>query len=204
LLDKAVDILVEGAKIEYPNALLDRELESALERHDRALRQQGLDLENYLKVLKITREQYKEQQRPEVIQSLRRSLALGKLAELERLRVEADEVNEEIESRIEPYEKISEESSNQLRDLLHTPAGLRYITTEVLTQKAYQRLLDIVKGKALPLEPAAEAAPAASSDQPEVEAGEATATVEETAPAASSDQPAMEAGETTAAAEVAS
>jgi trigger factor len=172
LLEKALDVLVEQAKIEYPKALLEEELDSRLRRQNVSLEQQGLNLENYLKILKLTEEEYRERERPAAVESLKRSLILNEIARREHLSVKEDEVKSEIEDRTESYEGKTFE---QIMELLTSPAGVRYIVSEVLLRKAYQRLLAIIKGEApeLPAETPAEGestAPAESEPTPPAEA----------------------------------
>jgi len=148
LLEKAREILVEGAVVEFPKLIVDEEIESMLRRHDSTLRDQGLDLESYLKVMKKDREQYIEDLQPDAVKQVKGNLVLGKLAELEGLKVEPDEIQQQIAERSLIYGEASEE----LQEVLSSPGGLQYLATDILTGKAFDRLLEIVKGEAPALE----------------------------------------------------
>jgi len=159
LTQKAMEVLMEQANFQYPKEYLEEELDSVMRRLEESLKEKGLDMDSYLKVLKLSRDEYREQQRPEAIKRARRGLILGKLAEMEKLDVKTDEVVEEIETRVMPFA----EDRDKMRDLLMTPAGMSFVASEVMTDKVYQRLLAIVKGEAPDLpaeEPAAEEATA--------------------------------------------
>ena len=148
LLEKARDILGEGAVVESPKLMVDEEIETMLKRHDSALRDQGLDLESYLKVMKKDREAYMEDLRPDAVKQVKGNLVLGKLAELEGLKVEPDELQQQIAERSLIYGEASEE----LQEVLSSPGGRQYLAADILTGKAFDRLLEIVKGEAPELE----------------------------------------------------
>jgi trigger factor len=90
--NRALTALVERSEIEFPPMMLEREIDDWLEDLDRSLRRQGLNLENYLAMRKLTEEEFRQEVSPQVGDRLKRSLALGKLAELEGLDIESDEV----------------------------------------------------------------------------------------------------------------
>lgn len=90
--DRALAALIERSQIGFPPMMLEREIDDWLKEFDRSLRRQSLNLENYLKMEKKTEEEFRQEVSPQVGERLKRSLALGKLAELEGLDIESDEV----------------------------------------------------------------------------------------------------------------
>jgi len=171
LLQKAMDILIEQAKIEYPQEAEEEELDRLLDRQDARLARQGMNLDSYLSVLKMTKDAYREQQRPAAIKTLKTSLILGALAEREGLKIEQEELAGELDRRSEEAERYLEEpEADEMNKMLESAAGQRYIASEMLTDKAYARLLAIVKGEAPELPPA-EAEPPAQADREAEPAG---------------------------------
>ena len=155
LLQQAIDILIEKAQIEYPQEAEDEELERLLNRQNTRLAQQGMNLDSYLSVLKLTKEAYQEQQRPSAVKSLKSSLILGKLAELEGLRIEQQELEQELSRRAEEAERyLEEKAAGEMLEMLQSTVGQRYVASEILVNKSYGRLLAIVKGEAPELTPA--------------------------------------------------
>jgi FKBP-type peptidyl-prolyl cis-trans isomerase (trigger factor) len=71
--------------------MLERETDDWLKELDRSLGRQGLNLDNYLEMQKLTEEEFRQEVSPQVEERLKRSLALGKLVELEDLDTESDE-----------------------------------------------------------------------------------------------------------------
>jgi trigger factor len=98
--NRALTALVERSEIEFPPMMLEREIDDWLGELDRSLRRQGLNLENYLAMRKLTEEAFRQEVSPQVGERLKRSLALGKLAELEGLDIESDEVVDEALERL--------------------------------------------------------------------------------------------------------
>ncbi len=90
--NRALTALVERSKIEFPPKMLEREVDDWLEEFDRSLRRQRLNLENYLEMRKLTKEEFRKEVSPQVENRLKRSLALSKFVELEELDSESDKV----------------------------------------------------------------------------------------------------------------
>jgi trigger factor len=89
---RTLTALVERSRIEFPPTMLEKGIDDWLEEFGRTLRRQSLNLENYLKMRKLTKEEFRQEVSPQVGERLKRSLALGKLAELEGLDIESDGV----------------------------------------------------------------------------------------------------------------
>jgi trigger factor len=133
----------ERAHIEFPPVLLERELDGLLEERDRALRREGLNLDNWLAMNKQSKEDYRDESRPRAVKRLERGLALGKVVELEGIKVE----EEEVEAEIERMSSAFGEQADEARDVLSSPDNMRSIASDLLTSKALQRLVTIAKGE---------------------------------------------------------
>lgn len=96
-VDRALTALVERAEIEFPPLLLEEEIDDMLEELDQILKRQGLNLENYLGMRKLTKEQFRQEISPRAEERLKRGLALAKFIELEGLEIESDEVDKALE-----------------------------------------------------------------------------------------------------------
>jgi trigger factor len=136
--------MVERARIEFPLVLLERELDSLLEEQDRVLKQQeGLTLDNWLEINKKSREEYRDELHPQAAERLKRGLALGKVVELEGIMAE----EEEIEAQIESMSSSFGEQADKARDVFSSPDNMRSIASNLLTNKALQRLTAIARGE---------------------------------------------------------
>ncbi len=98
--NRALTALIERSEIEFPPIMLEKGIDDWLKEFDRSLRRQGLNLDNYLEMQKLTEEEFRQEVSPQVEERLKRSLALGKLAELEGLEIKSNEVVDEVLKRL--------------------------------------------------------------------------------------------------------
>jgi trigger factor len=167
---QAVDKLVEQTTVNYPPVVLDHELDGMLEDLDHRLHEQNLTLDDYLKIEGKTREQLREEYTPQAQERLKRSLALGKLVELEQLNVS----DAEVENEINRFSALFGQESSVIRKSLSSAQSRNALALEILTNAALKRLSAIARGEDVPLPGAApegaEAAVAAVEGAPAPEA----------------------------------
>jgi len=111
---------------------------------DRRLQAQRLSLADYLKIEKKTEDDVKKELEPQAVERVKRSLALGKLVELEDLHIEDSEVSAELERVVAPWDS----QAKDVRKAIDNPVGRRSIAMDLLTDKAVQRLVVIARGEA--------------------------------------------------------
>jgi len=135
---------VERARIEFPPVLLERELDGLLEEQDRvSIQREGLTLDNWLEINKKNKEEYRDELRPRAAERLKRGLALAKVVELEGITVEEEEVGAQVERMSLSFG----EQADKARDVFSSPDNMRSIASDLLTNKALQRLMAIAKGE---------------------------------------------------------
>ncbi|MFA9402103.1 MAG: trigger factor [Anaerolineales bacterium] len=143
--DEIMQKIVEGASVEYPPVVLQEETENLLQDLRMRLGNQNLALEDYLKIEGKTEENLREELEPEAIERIMRGLVLGKIVEVEELKVEDDEIDAEIKRLVEP---LGAEADKRLLEAFESPAGRQRIAMDVLTDKAIRRIIAIAKGEA--------------------------------------------------------
>jgi trigger factor len=139
---KVIDAVVALAKVEFPPVLLEQEIDNLLRERDIMLRSQG-GLESYLRNIKKTGEEMREELRPKATQRLTQSLVLGKVVEEEKIEISDAEVDAEAEKMISEANEYNVEA---LRNLLKTPQGRRSVQESLMAQKVVQRLTEIASG----------------------------------------------------------
>lgn len=98
--EKAIlDELVKHIKIELPKTLIDREVNYMLSQTAVRLSQQGIDVKQLFNEEMLPR--LREQSRPEAINRLQRTLALGEVAKQQDIKVEEDEIKAKAEEMLE-------------------------------------------------------------------------------------------------------
>ena len=143
---EVTDKLVEQATVKYPPVLLERELDDMLEDLDRRLREQRLTLDDYLKIEKKTKEELREEYKPQAESRLKRALVLSTVVELEGLEISHEDIENQITTLSAPFG----EHADKLRKTFASDAGRRMLASDLLTHKALARLTALAKGEIVP------------------------------------------------------
>ena len=104
--DQVVDALVEKSEILYPPVMLERETDSDLERFKQDVKKLGLTWEKYLELSGKTQDQVRGEIRPKAEKQLKRALVLSELVEIEKPGVTREEVNADIDRRVQQSERV--------------------------------------------------------------------------------------------------
>lgn len=141
---KVLEAVVNSAvKIEYPPIMVEQEINGLMRDRDMALRERG-GLRNYLKTVKKTEEELREELRPGAVEQVRHELVLGKVAEEEKIMVDPVE----IEADIEKMMKGAGEGNERLQELFGTPQARQVVENRMIAQRTLQRLVGIALGNA--------------------------------------------------------
>jgi trigger factor len=138
----ALDKLVEISTVEFPPQLIEHQTDHMLEQFTRNVEQQGLQLEQYLRLTGKDAEGFRQEVRDEAETRVRRSLALDAFADAEQIDVEEQEVEDEVRraaagaSESEAVERLALANPNTL-------ARVREVTRE---RKALARLVSLATG----------------------------------------------------------
>jgi trigger factor len=147
--DQAMEAILEKTTFNYPPIMLEEWLDRTVNNFEQTLkRQQNLTLEDYFAITDTDVESMREDLREDVEDNLRRALALGQLAEDERLSVDEDEIADEIETML----LSAGQQAALARHFLQSPATKNEIHNSLLIQKTRERLVEIASGNAPPLE----------------------------------------------------
>lgn len=176
--NKAIDALIEASTIEFPAVIAEKEIERLIAAQQSELQASKISLEDYLRRQNKSIEELREELRPMANRNISGSLALGRLAEEEKIEVAAAEIDEEIEIMA----TNAGEQGENMRNLFQSPGTRKSLENVIITRKTVQRLVQIASGEAETQ--AAEAEPQAEPTQP---------ASSETQPEAAADEP--EAGE---------
>jgi len=144
LEQKVVDAAVELSEVEYPPVLVDREIDRLLNEESRHFAEGIRGLENYLTSINKTIDDHREELRPAANQRVVRSVVLEKIAEAEKIEVDASEIDGEIEKMAKNADKQAEE----VRKLFSSPQARESIEQFMVTRKAVERLVQIASGSA--------------------------------------------------------
>jgi trigger factor len=142
LEESALDKLVELSTVEFPPQLIEHQTDHMLEQFTRNVEQQGLQLEQYLRLTGKDADGLRQEVRGEAETRVRRSLALDAFADAEQIDVQEQEIEEEVRraaagaSEREAVERLALANPNTL-------ARVREVTRE---RKALARLVGLATG----------------------------------------------------------
>jgi trigger factor len=142
---QVLEAILEQAKVEYPPMMLEKTLDDmAKEFEDAVKREQHLSLEDYLRFRDKTMDQLREEMEPGAAIRLKRALVLGEIVNQESLAVGTEEINAHIETVSASWGVRADE----VRTSLGSEAGQRTVRSQLLANKAVQRLVAIARGEA--------------------------------------------------------
>jgi trigger factor len=166
---QVLEAILEQAQVEYPPVMLENGLDEAVADVEQAVKRElRISLEDYLRFQGKTEEELREELEPRAKARLKRGLVLGEVVSQEGLDVGQEEVGTHIEAVSAPWGVRADE----VRSSLESDAGQQVVRSQLLTDKAIQRLVAIARGEAPEL--------ASTTEQEGKEAEEPEAGSEET------------------------
>lgn len=163
---QALDKMVEQADVAFPEAMLQDQMDGMVEEFEGRLRQQGMDLDTYTRVMGQSREELREQYREPAAQTIRRSLVLTEIARAEEVTVN-DEV---IDTRIDEMLSQFGEQAEAMRAVFDSPQMRANMAQDVLNEMVFDRVIAIARGEA--------EVKAETTDETDAESGEVVASAE--------------------------
>lgn len=146
--DKVLDEIVKMSSIKFPPQMLEREVETVINRLENNLAASNLDLDLYLKTRQIDMEGLKEEAKPIALTRLQRTLTLIELSEKENINVEADELQSETSRTLGDlaYYMQEKELKNMLKTEDSRQSFVSNIMMDMIVEKTMERLRDIARG----------------------------------------------------------
>jgi trigger factor len=137
LEDKAIEALVAVSSLEYPDILVQNEIDHLIEERKQYLGERE-SLENYLKNVKKTEEEFRNELKPAAEDAVKHSIVLGKLGEVEKIEVNEADIDAEVE-------RIVQGSNNdeRVRQLFSSPSGRESLRRNIYMRKTIDRLFEI-------------------------------------------------------------
>ena len=135
LEDKAIEELVAISKIEYPDIMVQNEIDRIIEERKRYA--QG-GLEEYLKNAKKTEEEFRHELRSVAEDVIKRSLVMGELGSVEKVEVSAADIDAEVEKMVQ-----GNNNAENVRKVFSSPSGRETLGRNLYMRKSVDRLIDI-------------------------------------------------------------
>ncbi len=142
---KALDQMTEQAEIKFPEAMVADQVDRFLQDLDQRLRQQGITLQDYMKIYQKTPDDMYNDYRENAEQTVRRSLVMREIADVENLEVTEAQVDAQIDKIVGQFD---EERQPAIRKMFEGQATMRdSVRSDLLRDAVLERITAIAKGE---------------------------------------------------------
>jgi len=168
--DRVMIDLSEDLSLELPQSLIDTEAEASIHNLAHRLQEQGIELENYLKITGQSQEDFIEDSKTQAVRTLKTRVLLEGVAKVESIEVGDEEILEAVSALASQAKMNPEELFRQLE----ADGRLDTLSDDILRRKALEAIMSGVvavdeDGNTIDLEPA----PADSDEDSDFDSDEA-------------------------------
>ena len=110
--EAAIKAVCENVKLDIPSGMVEMEVENMIKDFEQRLAYQGLNMEQYLKMIGKTEEEAKKEYEPQATEAIKSRLTLEAIIKAEKLEASEDEIKEKMEEMAKNYGKKVEEISD--------------------------------------------------------------------------------------------
>ena len=122
-------------KCEIPDAMIEAEIDRMVQDFSYRLMYQGLKLEDYLKYMQLTMEQFRAQFKPQAEPRVLNQLVIDKIVREEGFKAEQSEIDEKIAEQAKSVDKSVEDYKKSMN-----PRQLDYISNDIVITKLFDFL----------------------------------------------------------------
>jgi trigger factor len=153
--DEVVDLLLATSELDYPEVLVEREIDRLVDEQSNHAMHEREDFERWLEAVGRTEEEVRDALREQADLIVRRGLVIAEFAEREQIEVPDSEVDSEVDALIDQIAGGSTdlEERARIRGLFDTPDSRASISSRSLTRVALERLVEIASQPEDDLEP---------------------------------------------------
>ena len=163
--DLAIKAVCGDVKVDIPSGMVEFEVENMMKDFEQRLSYQGLNLDQYLKMIGKTEEEMKKEYEPQAIEAIKSRLVLEAIIKAEKIEASEDEIKAKMEEMAKNYgKKVEEISENEnlkryLKEGIESEKSLELIVNnEKFTEKKAEKKAEKKETKATSKEEKAEKA----------------------------------------------
>lgn len=138
--EAVIKAVVENMKVEIPSGMIEMETENMMKDMEQRMSYQGLKMEQYLKMLNKTEEEFKKDYEPQAIEAIKSRLALEAIIKAEKIEATEEEIKTKIEEMAKNYGK-------EPKELEENENIKNYIKQGIESEKAMDFLVENSKEK---------------------------------------------------------
>ena len=133
--DLAIKAVCEDDKVDIPSGMVEFEVENMMKDFEQRLSYQGLNLDQYLKMIGKTEEEMKKEYEPQAIEAIKSRLVLEAIIKAEKIEASEDEIKAKMEEMAKNYgKKVEEISENEnlkkyLKEGIESEKALEFIVS---------------------------------------------------------------------------
>jgi trigger factor len=145
--DQVVTKIVEISNFKYPSEMIDNEIDAVISRLDLRLKNQGMDLDLYMKSRQIDMDALREEARPTAEMRLKRSIVLSEVADKEDIQVGSDEIEAETMRTLNQFSQVMpEKEMRQFTTREGSNNLVGNIAMDLMVNKTLERLRAFARG----------------------------------------------------------
>ncbi len=141
--NQVLETLLEKANIDLSAVMVEHEVDHMLQNEEQALRRQQVSMEQYLQTVGKSPGEHRQELKEAAEVRLKRTYAIGKVAELEGIEVSPEEIEEEIKNLLAG----AGDQTGGLRHNLESDDGKESLERILVRRKALRRLVEVAKGE---------------------------------------------------------
>ena len=130
-----LNAIAANTEVEIPQAMIEREIDSLVQRFEYQLMYQGLKLADYLDFLKVTEADYRSNYQSQAEANVKNQLIISHIIEAEKIEATEEEVDAKIAEQAASVEKEAEEYKKSME-----PRQIDYIRNDVIITKLFDFL----------------------------------------------------------------
>ena len=135
LEDEIVKKISENATVEIPDALVNNQVDRMVQEMEYRMSYQGLKLEDYLKYLGKTMEEYRKEYEPQAKEIVKSQLVIEKVISEEKI----EATDEDVEARVAEMAKAQDKPAPDIKKNMQA-RQLDYIKNEIIIKKLFDTL----------------------------------------------------------------
>ena len=138
--DAVIDAIIEDAKMDIPDAMLDTQQRQMVQDYAQRLQSQGISMEQYMQFTGTTAQMLLEQVKPQALKRIQSRLVLEAVVAAENLTVSEEEYEEEIKTMGEAYQM----EPDKVKELLGEN-GQKQVMDDLAVRKAVDFVVENAK-----------------------------------------------------------
>ena len=130
-----LEAVAQNTEVEIPQAMIEREIDSLVQKFEYQLMYQGLKLQDYLEFLKVTESDFRKNYQEQAKKNVMHQLIISHIIKEENIEATAEEVDAKIAQQAKAVEKDFEEYKKGM-----DPRQFEYIRSDIIITKLFTML----------------------------------------------------------------